>query len=351
MIYFWNSLARIYETNMKRFLAIFHARNIEFVRDKSALIWNIVLPLALVIGFAFLFSENDKDIYKVAVYGDATTQNDAFFKVKFIEFITVTDLEKAINKVRHHQFDMLINVEKNNIYWINKSSSNGYIVERLMWSSRQKNDSQQSLRQTVEGREIRYLDWVLPGILGMNMMFSCLIGVGYVIVRYRKNGVLKRLQATPLTAFEFLCAQVSSRLLLIMLITSLVFIACDQIFDFYVLGSYFSLFIVFSLGAISLISLGLMIATRTTSEELASGLLNILSFPMMILSGVWFSLEGAHPYIKMIAQILPLTHMLDAIRAIMTDGATLIDVRLQISILAIMSILFLLVGTVAFKWE
>ena len=67
-------------------------------------------------------------------------------------------------------------------------------------------------REAVEGRQIRYVDWVLPGVIATNMMFSCLWGVGYVIVRYRKNGVLRRLQATPLTPFEFLSAQVVSRL-------------------------------------------------------------------------------------------------------------------------------------------
>lgn len=336
---------------MKRFLAVFHARNIEFIRDKTALAWSVLLPFFLVFGFAFIFDDGATDAYKVAVYGDYKTSQDPFYKLKHIEFIPVTDLDKAINKVRHHQIDMVINTRENNIYWINTQSPNGYLIERLMWSSRSNNDTQQAKRQTVNGREIRYIDWVLPGILGMNMMFGCLFGVGYVLVRYRKNGVLKRLKATPLTAFEFLWAQVLSRLLLIMVVSSGVFMVSDWVFDIYVMGSYLAIFLVFALGTISLISLGLMMATRIKSEELANGVLNLMSFPMMILSGVWFSLEGAHPYIIAFSKLLPLTHMLDAVRAIMIDGASLLEVSNQIIILAVMSVVFLVIGTIAFKWD
>jgi ABC-type multidrug transport system permease subunit len=81
------------------------------------------------------------------------------------------------------------------------------------------------------------VDWVVPGILAMNMMFSCLFGVGYVIVRYRKNGFLKRLKATPLTPFEFLSAQMVSRLILIQTITVAVYAGCDYFIHFQMRGS------------------------------------------------------------------------------------------------------------------
>ena len=146
-------------------------------------------------------------------------------------------------------------------------------------------------------------------------MFSCLFGVGYVIVRYRKSGVLKRLKATPLRAIEFLAAQVVSRLWLVVAVTTVVFVGTHQFLDFVMRGSFLLLFTVLVLGAVCLISLGLLVAARTSSEELAGGLLNLLSWPMMVMSGVWFPLEGAHPYIKSApyinaaAQVLPLTHL------------------------------------------
>src|SRR5271169_2741076 len=113
---------------------------------------------------------------------------------------------------------MLVDVRSGMRYWINENSPNGYLLERIF----QNRIVPGYERRTVQGRQIRYVDWVVPGILAMNMMFSCLFGVGYVIVRYRKNGFLKRLKATPLNSFEFLSAQMVSRLILIQAITALV---------------------------------------------------------------------------------------------------------------------------------
>ena len=112
-------------------------------------------------------------------------------------------------------------------------------------------------KEPIQGREIRYIDWLFPGILGMNMMFSALWGVGYVVVRYRKNGVLKRLKATPLTAFEYLSAQMLSRIFLLMFTLVVVWVGCDLIFSFQVRGPYLDLFVVFLLGSLSLTALGL----------------------------------------------------------------------------------------------
>jgi ABC-2 type transport system permease protein len=172
-----------------------------------------------------------------------------------------------------------------------------------------------------------------------------------VLVRYRKNGVPKRLKATPLSAVEFLTAQVASRMLLIMTVTVIVYFGTDVFVDFAMFGSYFSLFLVFSLGAISLVSLGLLVASRTASEEFAGGILNLISWPMMFLSGVWFSLEGTSPWVQKLSLIFPLTHVTSAARAIMIDGATLVQLSSQIMTLAGMTAVFLLLGALAFKWE
>ena len=182
-------------------------------------------------------------------------------------------------------------------------------------------------------------------------MFSCLFGVGYVIVRYRKSGVLKRLKATPLRAIEFLAAQVVSRLWLVVAVTTVVFVGTHQFLDFVMRGSFLLLFMVLVLGAVCLISLGLLVAARTSSEELAGGLLNLLSWPMMVMSGVWFSLEGAHPYIKAAAQILPLTHIVGASRSIMIDGAGLLGIGSSLLYLMLCTALFLTIGAKLFHWE
>jgi ABC-type multidrug transport system permease subunit len=163
--------------------------------------------------------------------------------------------------------------------------------------------------------------------------------------------VLKRLKATPLSAMEFLLAQVLSRLFIITIITIVVFVGCDIFIDFVVEGSYLLLLLIFLLGSLCMISLGLIMATRTVSEEFAGGLLNLISWPMMILSGVWFSMEGAPEPMQWVAQLLPLTHVVDASRAVMTDGAGLLDVTLQLLTLSVMTVIFLALGAYLFRWE
>ena len=144
------------------------------------------------------------------------------------------------------------------------------------------------------------MDWLIPGILAMNMMFNALFGVGYTIVRYRKSGVLKRLKATPVKAFEFLAARIASRVLLIQVTSLGVYIGCNALVHFQMRGSYLLLFLYLSLGGLSMISLSTVVAARIRSEELAEGILNLLTWPMMLFSGVWFSLEGTNPTLQKI---------------------------------------------------
>jgi ABC-type multidrug transport system permease subunit len=337
--------------NLRRILSVFAARNREFYRDKAGLGWNIFMPAVMVLGFAFIFSSPDEDLYRVGLLGDATTAADlAFLDTRHLRFLPQDDEAKAIEKVRYHRIDLLLDLRGAPRYWVNDLSPRGYVVERLLLQSLAE-PAEGALRETVSGRAVRYVDWVLPGVLAVNVMFSSLWGVGWVIVRYRKNGVLRRLRATPLTASEFLVAQIASRLLVVTSVTLLVFLGTDVLLDFPMRGSYLALGLVFLAGAVSLVSLGLTVSARVRSEELADGLLNLMSWPMMIMSGVWFSLEGTNVWAQRIAELLPLTHMVDAARRVMLDGAGLADVAFDIVLLLAIGIVLLAASARAFRWQ
>lgn len=339
--------------SVRRLLAIWHARNLEFLRDRSTLVFNFLFPLALVVAFAIIFGGQPRPFFKIDVIAPPGAALDAhlhpFLATRYVDFVRIEPeaLEGTVRKVERHQVDLLLDLRAAPRYWVNQDSPKGYLAEKLLLESA----AGRATREPVRGTAVRYVDWLLPGILGMNMMFSCLFGVGYVVVRYRKSGFLRRLSATPVTALEFGAAQVLSRLLLTVSVTSLLYAALAVLVPFRNEGSVLLLVVIAVMGALAMISFGFMMAARFASEELANGAINLASWPMMLLSGVWFSLEGAPAWLQVAARALPLTQMLDAARAVMLDGAGMPEVLSQLAWLAAMTALFLGVAAAGFRWR
>ena len=344
---------------LKRILTIFITRNREYFRDREAFWWNFIFPFLIIAGFSVMFQRGPEPEYK---FGVVPSQAPSAFGQQAVRsvresglarIVEFSDRREALEKLRRHKLDLVLEPTGPPVlYWINRSSPKGGVAESLLVKSI--HDPAETARladgQAVEGRRIQYLDWLFPGIIAMNMMFSALYGVGYVIVRYRKIGVLKRLKATPLTPFEFLAAQVLSRMYLLLITNGVVYAVCMWIFDFRCEGSYWDLLAVFCLGGAANIALGLILAAWTESEEFANGLLNLIAWPMMFLSEVWFSLEGSPEWVRIVARLLPLSHVTEGMRRIMNDGAGLGDLAFEISVLSVMTVVFMALGSYLFRW-
>ncbi len=340
--------------SLKRLIAVLKARLREFYRDTASWAWNLLMPVLILVGFAFIFSGDEEPMFRLAVLGDANRIEHPLLEQDFVKRIQLPAdaRDVAILKVRRHQYDLLLDATVSPpSYWVNRLSERGRVLERLLLASAGQPATDAFRRAEVEGRDIRYVDWVMPGVLAMNMMFSCLWGVGWVVVRYRKNGVLRRLQATPLTPFEFLGAQVLARLVIVGFVTTAVFVGAWLMIGFVMRGSWPLLALTFFAGALCLTSLGLIVATRLKTEEVADGLLNLMSWPMMIFSGVWFSMETAHPVARAVSELMPLTWLVDASRRIMLDGVGLSEVLPQIVSLGGLALLMLLVSARLFRWS
>jgi ABC-2 type transport system permease protein len=332
---------------MQRLLAVWHARNLEFVRDRGTLLFTLVVPIALVVGMGIVFGGPERPLFKVGVLSTHVAQEShPFLHERYVDFVPVTDRADAIRKVGRHQLDLLFDPKDGAHYWVNTESPKGYIVEKLLLAA-----DHGAVREPVTGSAVRYVDFLFPGVLGMNMMFSCLFGVGYVVLRYRKSGFLKRLHATPLTPFEFLSAQVLSRLSLVMLVTLILYCGVAPIIRFHAAGSLLLLLLIAVMGALSLIALGLTIAARFSSDELVGGVLNLMTWPMMLLSGIWYSLEGSPHWVRLLAQVFPLTHILNAARAVTIDGAGIYQVAPDLAYLALTALAFLAFGAWSFRWR
>ncbi len=335
---------------MKQFLALFKARNLEFIRDRGSLIWTFAFPVLIIVGCAVAFARPDDSVVSVGLVGDIDKlQALALLQQDYVETVVYSDRDKALSRVKHHQIDLLLETgDDGTRYWVNGESARGRAAIALLNGS--------AGADVIEGNElagqrIRYVDWVMPGVLAMNMMFSSLFGVGYVLVRYRQNGVLKRMQATPVTPLQFLCAQLASRLLIVISVNVSIFIGCNALLDLLVLGSYFNLLLIAVFGALALTSLGLLVASRTASEEFAGGLLNACTWPMMIFSQVWFSLDNAPEWMTGAANVLPLTHVVSAARAVMVEGAGFADISGHLVTLGLMTVVLLAAAAALFRWQ
>ncbi len=329
----------------RRFLALLRARNLEFVRDRASFAWNLLLPVFLVFGFSVAFSGSGQASFTVGFYGGDPAQTE-LAGAPGIETVIYDDLADATERIRHHQIDFLVNLETDT-YLVATDSTNAEIVETLFLAQVDDGFS----RQEIEGQPIRFVDWLAPGILGMNVMFSGLFGVGFVIVRYRRNGVLKRMKATPTSPLEFVAAQAASRFIIVFLVSIVIFIVITLLVDLLILGNPIYLLVLAALGILSMISLGLVFASRMKNEELANGLMNLVTWPMMLFSGVFFSLEAAPALLQRFSRVFPLTHMLEGIRAVMLDGAGLAEIWVNIAALGAFTLVFTAIASATFRWE
>lgn len=357
---------------MKKFWAVFIARNLEFFRDRSTLIFNLVFPVILIFGFAYAFPAGGGTSFKIGLVGDLPAAGSpadvAFLHYKHLQFVRYSELGIPLDRLAHNQLDMVLDFSKSE-YYINEASSNGYILERMLAPA---NETAQVAsasvqasaappaqaaphpaftKHTVTGTPIRYVDWFVPGIIGINILFGSLSGVGFVIVRYRRNGVLKRFKATPLSAFEFVSAQVFSRFFIVAFISVVIFAGTDAVLHFRMAGSWGLLVLVNALAILCMIALGLVFSSRIKSEEVAGGVMNLITWPMMILSGVFFSLEGTPRAMQVASRAFPITYYIESSRAIMLDGAGFAQIAGDLGILAAMTLVFLAVAAALFKWE
>lgn len=203
----------------------------------------------------------------------------------------------------------------------------------------------------VRERGSRYIDFLLPGLIALNLMGSGVWGTGFTIVDARRRKLLKRLLATPMSRAEFLASFPLAQLLLLVLEVGSILLFGVIAFDVPVRGSLATLALVASAGSLTFGALGLLAAARPTTIEGASGLMNLMLMPMWVLSGVFFSSERFPALVQPVIKALPLTALVDALRLIMLEGAGLAAVAGKLAILGAWLVLAFLLALRTFRWQ
>jgi ABC-2 type transport system permease protein len=205
--------------------------------------------------------------------------------------------------------------------------------------------------QPVNSRNLRFIDFLMPGIVAMAIMQMGLFSVTFAFVQLKKQGILRRLLATPIQPASFLFAQVFTRLSVSILQTLVLIGVGVLFFDVHLVGNILAILLLALIGGAVFISMGFAISGWARSEEVAMPIANLISPPMMFLSGVFFPREALPGVLQRISDYLPLTYLADAMRSVAIDGATLWSQWLNLVGLAVWLALTFALAVRLFRWE
>lgn len=332
------------------------ARIREFYREPEAIFWVYGFPLILAVGLGLAFSGGREEAPLVDVRSDAAAPPEPAVAALQAAQLKVEEHgeQAARERFRKGTTALILVPEKEGfalVYDPNRSES---VLARRWVESALLRASGAEVRleeRTVEERGSRFIDFLLPGLIGINLMGGGLFGVGFVLVDMRVRKLFKRLMATPLHRGDFLLALVGSRLLFLMPEMLALLLVGGVAFGVPIRGSPFALAAIILLGAGAFAGIGLLLGSRTEKTETISGLINLVMLPMYLLSGVFFSStrfpEAMQPFI----QALPLTQLNDALREVMLEGAGLADMPGRIGILAAWGGFSFLLALRIFRWR
>lgn len=331
----------------------------EFVREPEAVFWTFIFPILLAAGLGIAFRQRGPDKVQIGVVNGGASaaviqslKNDSTLVVHTFADTT------AAKALRTGKVALLVEVGQTRDsvrYTFDRGRSDAVnarvLVDRAVQIGAGRADPVRVIDSYVTEPGSRYIDFLVPGLLGMNLMGGSIWGVGFAIVTARSKKLLKRLMATPMSRAQYLLSFLFSRLAFLVLeVVTLVGFG-HFAFGVPLRGSLVTLFLISLLGAISFGGMGLLTASRARTTEAVSGLMNFIMLPMWIFSGVFFSSANFPNAIQPLIRLLPLTAVNDALRANMLEGASLAAVSPQILIIVVWGLLTFFAALRLFRWR
>jgi ABC-type multidrug transport system permease subunit len=338
----------------------------EFIRRPEALFWVYFFPVLMVVvlGTAFRNKPADK-IFVDVLSNEFAAEVVAILNIKTDDganndFETrIVDATTARDRLRSSKSNLLVVAKDKSLDLLEYqfdpqrpgSKNAKLLVDNRLQTSAGRMNPIQTRDVVFEEPGGRYVDFLVPGLLAMGLMGGGLWGVGYAIVDMRIRKLLKRYMATPMRRSHFLIAMMASRL--VYMWPQVIVLLLFSYFAFGVtsFGSWFSVAFVVFIGAIEFAAIGLLVAARTRTLEAASGLMNLAMLPMWTLSGIFFSYENFPEILHPIIKWLPLTPVIDALRAIMMDGKTLASQWPELGIITLWCIVPFAIALWIFRWS
>ena len=341
------------------FFSLIAARVREFRREPSAIFWVYVFPLILVMTLGVAFRNQPVGPFSVAIQqGEATAplgqvlERDGRFRVQ------LCDEAEARSRLRTGRAELVIvpsSSAAGHAYRYDPTQANSVLARQLADDLLQRAAQRQDAiavedRPSVEPGA-RYIDFLVPGLLGMGLLGGGMWGVGFAIVDMRLRKLLKRYLATPMKRSHFLAAVMASRLLFTIPEVLTVLVCSRLVFGVTSQGGYGALGLLILLGAFQFSGIGLLVASRAQTIETVSGLMNAVMLPMWIGSGIFFSTERFPAAVQPLLAVLPLTPLIHALRSVMLEGASLWSLGPQLALILAWGCVTFALALRWFRWN
>lgn len=345
----WAGYYRLLEARMK-----------ELAREPEVIFWVFVFPLLLAFGLGVAFRNKPEDKIAVAIVNNAQAQHVLQLlqnsPEKKLIHADILDEATANDKFRLGAYAIVVVPKENGVEYrfdpARPESVQAHIqVDDALQAAMGRRDVIPTSAVASSEPGARYIDFLIPGLLGMNLMNSGMWGIGFALVEMRQRKLLKRFVATPMRRPDFLLALTSSRLVLMIIELVLLLGFGILVFQMRVMGRYAAILLISALGAISFGGIGLLTASRAQKIESVSGLINLVMMPMWIFSGVFFSYERFPAIVLPFIKALPLTALNDSLRAIILQGASLASQSGRIAVLVIWGLVSFLLALKWFRWS
>ena len=338
------------------FREILLARLREPLREPEVVFWAFGFPLllSLALGLAFRTKPPEK-VYVAIEQGPgaegvlATLSGDERFAAE------VASTEECARQLRLGKAAIVVAPGAGLEYRYDPTRPDSVLARTLVDDALQRaagrKDARAPTERTVSEPGARYIDFLIPGLIGMNLMSAGMWGVGFAIVEMRSRKLLKRLVATPMRKSEFLGAVIASRFVFMAIELALLLAFGRLVFGVEMRGTIVAAYLLGVVGALTFASLGLLIAMRAQRIETVSGLMNLVMLPMFVFSGTFFSSERFPEFLQPFIQALPLTLLNDALRAVINEGASIASQGLRLGALGLWMAVCFAVSLRWFRWS
>jgi len=351
---------------------------LETIREPAVLFWGIVFPVLISIGLGLAFTQKSEFKFNVMVVQENRTELDSLLNIyakrnhkkgkdiftwRIEDKITGntefnfynSDWKSAIISLKRGESDLIVADSAGLVkYHFDPNNSQAQLaymrLSALIKFPSSNSDSVTDQIKPLTLKGVRYIDFLVPGILSLGIMSSILWGISYSIIERRSQKLLRRMVATPMKKSNFLIAMMFVRILMNVVEALILFLFAWVVFGITIQGNIGALIVLFFAGNIAFTGLAVLISTRTAKTEVGTGWINAVQMPTMILSGIFFSYHNFPEWSIKIIKLLPLTALADGIRSIFNEGAGWVEIITPSIALSGFGIVCFFIGLRVFKW-